>query len=93
MAGCESQSFNLGNGNGFSILDIIETARVVTGRMIATNQEPRRTGDPEVLIADAKRVAEKFGWVPKYRDLTEIIQHAWKWEETLSASQGDKARC
>ena len=45
MAGCESQSFNLGNGNGFSILDIIETARVVTGRMIATNQEPRRAGD------------------------------------------------
>ncbi|UGQ15640.1 UDP-glucose 4-epimerase GalE [Yinghuangia sp. ASG 101] len=68
---------NLGNGVGFSVRDVIETARRVTGREIPERQGPRRAGDPAVLVAAADRAAAFLGWRPEHRDLAGIIADAW----------------
>ena len=80
LGGGESSFINLGNGLGFSVLDVIETARRVTGRTINVNTEPRRPGDPDRLIADASRAAEILGWRPKFADIESIISSAWDWK-------------
>ena len=81
--GGPSQAYNLGNGNGFSVQEVIDTAEVVTGRKIAVLNAPRREGDPARLVADATLAGKQLGWQPNYADLATIIAHAWKWE-TLS---------
>lgn len=73
----ESYSFNLGNGNGFSVNEVIETAKRVTGIEIKAVEDKRREGDPAVLVADATLAKEKLGWNPMYNDLSNIIEHAW----------------
>lgn len=78
--GADSQSYNLGNGNGFSVEEVIDTAVHVTGRKIAVVNGPRRDGDPARLVADSSLAREKLGWQPQYADLATIIEHAWKWE-------------
>ena len=78
--GAESQSYNLGNGNGFSVQEVIDIAEQVTGRKISVVNSPRRDGDPARLVADSRQAREKLGWQPQYADLATIIQHAWKWE-------------
>ena len=78
--GGASASFNLGNGQGFSVQEVIDTARQVTGRMIAVQEGPRRAGDPARLVADASRAREVLGWQPQFADLATIIAHAWRWE-------------
>lgn len=78
--GGASASFNLGNGQGFSVQEVIDTARQVTGRMIAVQEGPRRAGDPARLVADATRAREVLGWQPQFADLATIIAHAWRWE-------------
>ena len=80
MKGAQSQSYNLGNGGGFSVQEVIETAEKVTGNIIPIVSAPRRNGDPARLVADSKLVREKLGWSPQYPDLSTIIEHAWKWE-------------
>jgi UDP-glucose 4-epimerase len=85
--GCESESFNLGNGNGFSIMEIIKTACTVTERSIDVDYASRRIGDPEILIANSNLIRSKLGWTPSYPELSKIIQHAWNWEQQLYASQ------
>lgn len=80
MNGADSQSYNLGNGNGFSVQEVIETAERVTGRKIPVVNGPRRDGDPARLVADSRLAREKLGWQPQYADLATIIEHAWKWE-------------
>ncbi len=80
MAGNGSQAYNLGNGNGFSVQDVIDTACMVTGQKIPIQEAPRRPGDPARLVADARKAYSELGWVPRYSDLAEIIQHAWNWE-------------
>ena len=80
MKGAQSQSYNLGNGGGFSVQEVIETAEKVTGNIIPVVSAPRRNGDPAQLVADSKLVREKLGWSPQYPDLSTIIEHAWKWE-------------
>jgi UDP-glucose 4-epimerase len=77
--GGESERLNLGNGHGYSVLEVIETAREVTGRPIALNFEPRRPGDPSRLVADAKRVRTLLNWQPKFSDLASIIRSDWQW--------------
>ena len=79
--GGESGPFNLGNGTGFSVKEIIETARRVTGKAIPAVVEPRRAGDPSVLIASNKKALEVLGWRPE-RDLETIISDAWTWHST-----------
>lgn len=71
--------YNLGNGNGFSVKEVIETAREVTGHAIPAELTDRRPGDPATLIADSTRIREELGWTPKYPDLRSIVQSAWDW--------------
>lgn len=80
MSGADSQAYNLGNGNGFSVQEVIDMAEHVTGRKILAIDAPRRTGDPARLVADPALIREKLGWIPKYSDLQTIIEHAWNWE-------------
>jgi len=76
-----STAFNLGNGQGFSVDEVIEAAREVTQQWIAVESAPRRAGDPAVLVADASRAKAELGWAPKHNTLEEMIAHAWVWEQ------------
>lgn len=80
IAGCESDVFNLGNGQGFSVLEVLESVRRVTGREVPTMQQPRRAGDPPALFADAQKARTVLGWHPRYAELDTIIGHAWQWQ-------------
>jgi UDP-glucose 4-epimerase len=75
-----SAQFNLGNGNGFSVQEVINTAKRITCKDIKVIDEPRRAGDPARLVADSKLAMEQLGWVPQYTDLQDILRHAWSWE-------------
>ncbi len=72
--------YNLGNGKGFSVLEVIETARFVTGESIPTVIGARRIGDPAYLVANSDRIRKELGWQPKRPDLTQIIETAWDWQ-------------
>lgn len=88
-AGGDSDSFNLGNGNGFSVQEVIDAARRITGKPIAVKESPRRTGDPARLVANSERARRVLGWQPQYADLDVIVGHAWEWERKLCLrSQG-----
>lgn len=78
----ESGIFNLGNGNGFSVMEIIEAARQVTGRDIAVRIEPRRAGDPSTLIASNKKAEDILKWKPQYTKIEDIIASAWNWHKS-----------
>ncbi len=71
--------YNLGNGSGFSVKEVVETVRAVSGREIPAEATPRRAGDPAILIADSTRIREELGWTPKHADLRSIVQSAWDW--------------
>lgn len=73
--------YNLGNGNGFSVNQVIETAGRVTGRAIPVHQEPRRPGDPARLVADSRLARDVLGWTPQYPGLEKIVADAWAWEQ------------
>lgn len=79
MNGGDSNIFNLGNGVGYSVREVIETARKVTGHSIPAVEEPRRAGDPARLVASGEKARTVLGWKPQYDDLTEIIESAWQW--------------
>jgi len=81
VKGADSMAFNLGNGEGFSVQQVIDTAREVTGKPIPVKMDVRREGDPARLVADSKQAREVLGWQPEYADLATIIAHAWQWEE------------
>ncbi len=80
--GNESNVFNLGNGIGFSVNDVIETARKVTGHEIPAKMCERRGGDPAQLIASSEKAKNVLGWKPEHDSLEEIIQSAWKWHKS-----------
>lgn len=80
-AGADSNVYNLGNGTGFSVKQVIDVARAVTGREIPVRMEPRRAGDPAVLIASSERARHDLGWTPQYPQLEDIIASAWQWHE------------
>ena len=82
MNGGESNIFNLGNGVGYSVKEVIETARKVTGHPIPAKEEPRRAGDPARLVASGEKAREILGWEPEIKDLADIISSAWKWHQT-----------
>lgn len=79
--GNNSDIFNLGNGIGFSVKEVVETARKVTGHPIPAVISPRRAGDPAQLIASSEKAKKILGWNPQHEDLNEIIASAWKWHQ------------
>ncbi len=82
LTGGESRVYNLGSGSGYSVLEVIETARAVTGHPIPVDFGPRRAGDAAVLVADNARIKAELGWQPQYDHLQQIIQTAWNWHST-----------
>lgn len=84
MEGKGSQAYNLGNGSGYSVQEIINTAERVTGRTISIVNAPRRVGDPAVLVADSTLARNNLGCSPQFSELATIIAHAWKWEKYLA---------
>lgn len=81
MNGGESNIFNLGNGVGFTVKEVIDTAREVTGHPIPAKTTPRRAGDPAQLIASSEKARTVLGWHPEHADLREIIETAWNWHK------------
>ncbi len=74
-------TYNLGcGGNGYSVLDVVQAARAVTGRDIPVQLGARRAGDPAVLVAASDRIRAELGWAPEYQDLAVIIESAWRWQ-------------
>ena len=87
LSGGESEVFNLGNGNGFSVREVIETAREVTGLEIPAIESDRREGDAPILVGSSDKVRNMLGWNPQYADLKKIIAHAWQWHQKRHASK------
>ncbi len=81
QSGKESKIFNLGNGTGFSVKEVIDVARKVTGINIKAEIAPKRPGDPATLIASSERALDELGWVPKFNTLETIIETAWTWHK------------
>jgi UDP-glucose 4-epimerase len=79
FGGAPSNIYNLGNGQGYSNLEVIETARKITGRTIKVREGQRRPGDPAILVASSDRIKAELGWKPKYPKLEEIMATAWNW--------------
>ncbi len=73
--------YNLGNGSGFSVREVIESARRVTGHPIPAEIVPRRPGDPAVLIASSEKIGRELGWKPSHTNLDSIMESAWKWQQ------------
>jgi len=73
--------YNLGNGRGFSVREVVESARRVTGHPIPVEEVPRRAGDPAVLVASSERIIRELGWHPAYTQLDQIVENAWEWHQ------------
>jgi UDP-glucose 4-epimerase len=76
-----SRFYNLGNGEGFTVKEVIDTARALTGRAIRADIAPRRPGDPAVLVAASNKIRKELGWTPQYPHVREIIESAWRWHQ------------
>lgn len=81
-----SEIYNLGYGSGYSVAEVVEMARQVTGRWISTEAGPRRPGDPPILIASPDKIMRDLGWQPRHSELDRIIESAWRWR--LAHPQG-----
>lgn len=81
MKGGESNVFNLGNGVGFTVKEVIDVARSVTGHAIPAEIVPRRAGDPAQLVASSEKARTVLGWKPKYDSLETIVASAWNWHK------------
>ena len=84
LAGGKSKRYNLGNGEGFSVKEVIDVARTVTQRPIDVRVQPRRAGDPPRLIADSRLIRTELNWRPEFADLATMVAHAWAWERRLT---------
>jgi UDP-glucose 4-epimerase len=73
--------YNIGNGQGFTVLEVIESVRRVTGRPIAVEECGRRAGDPAVLVASSEKIKVELGWEPQFSELDKIIASAWEWHQ------------
>lgn len=87
--GGQSECINLGTGQGYSVMEVIETARRVTNREIVARIEPARPGDPSRLVANAGKARAVLGWQPQYPDLETIISTAWAWHQAATDGYGD----
>ncbi len=81
LKGGNSDVFNLGNANGFSVREVIETARKVTGKPIKAVELERRPGDPPCLVGGSEKAQKILGWTPQYSKLEDILSHAWQWHQ------------
>lgn len=81
--GGKSDVFNLGNGQGFSVREVIETSQKVTGKTIKVEEVERREGDPPILVGSSSKAQEILNWHPRYDDLAVIIETAWKWHQKI----------
>ena len=81
MNGGDNNVFNLGNGVGFTVKEIIDTAEKVVGQPIKCEMSPRRAGDPAQLVASSEKAKTVLGWKPKYDDIETIIGSAWNWHK------------
>ncbi|MFC4736171.1 UDP-glucose 4-epimerase GalE [Bacillus daqingensis] len=88
--GKSSDTFNLGNGSGFSVKQVIDAAEHVTGRPISREIAPRRAGDPAELVASSEKAASVLGWKPKYADLHTIVKTAWEWHQKHPNGYGEE---
>jgi UDP-glucose 4-epimerase len=79
---CSCDAFNLGNGSGYSVQEVIDMSREITGHAIPAEDAPRRAGDPPRLIGSAARAKQVIGWEPKFGDLRTILETAWRWHES-----------
>lgn len=79
--GGDSANYNLGNGEGYSVKEVIDSAHRITGRKIPVKSGDRREGDPKALVADSKKIRKELGWQPIHTCLDSIVQHAWLWEQ------------
>lgn len=86
LSGGDSAVYNLGNNRGYSVREVIELARKVTGKPIPAIEADKRPGDPAVLIASSDKIKKNLGWKPEYEDLETIIQTAWKWHQKETPS-------
>jgi UDP-glucose 4-epimerase len=86
LSGGDSAVYNLGNSRGYSVREVIDTARKVTGKPIPAIEEDKRPGDPAVLVADSGKIKKKLGWKPEYQDLEAIIKTAWNWHGKQTGS-------
>ena len=84
-----SRTYNLGNGEGFTVKEVIETCREVTGHPIPAEVGPRRPGDAAELVASSEKIRRELGWEPQYPDLRTIVEHAWEWHRTHPHGYGD----
>ena len=80
QSGGETTAYNLGNGNGYSVEEVIDTAKRITGRIIPVQEGSRRNGDPARLVADAAKIKQELGWQPVYAELDTIVEHVWRWD-------------
>ncbi|WP_298929770.1 UDP-glucose 4-epimerase GalE [uncultured Ramlibacter sp.] len=90
-AGAASAAYNLGNGAGHSVNEVIDAVRRVTGHPVPVRDDPAREGDPPALVADATLARAELGWQPRYADLDTIVAHAWQWEQRLHSTTGRPA--
>lgn len=81
LSGGGQHIYNLGNGNGFTVRQVIESARRVTGHPIPAEIVPRRPGDPAVLIASSEKIGRELGWKPRHTELDSILSSAWEWQQ------------
>jgi UDP-glucose 4-epimerase len=84
MSGGSSAAYNLGNGNGFSVRQVIGAVRQVTRKPVPVINAARRPGDPARLVADSALACKHLGWTPLYPDLSTIVSHAWNWEKKIA---------
>ena len=85
----EHRIYNLGNGTGFSVRQVIEAARAVTGREIPVTEEGRRPGDPAALVASSQRIRDELGWVPRKPEIETMIEDAWNWFQARPEGYAD----
>jgi len=83
--------YNLGNENGFSVREVIETVRKISNRKILSVDSPRRPGDPARLVASSKKIRKELGWAPNFPDLETIVETAWKWHKNHPRGYDDKS--
>ena len=89
-AGGKMRTYNLGSQNGFSVREVIEQAKKITGIDFPVTESPRRAGDPAVLVASSAKFQADFGWQPRYSDLDNILRTAWDWHRSRPEGYGEK---